>query len=190
MSTSVKEQLNTDWQKAQEVGSQRASRLREILKSASSEAFTELRGGSSEVRELSRAALANLITYLKTQDLGGEAAPAPQDSALANDLILIEAQAREETVEKDIPSWRQLLTELFGLVRNRRADWMQFLGQQVNRYSAKVDSELTQEYGDRYQRVKEQVQKARSRYGAAPSASTQASSEAPATPVEIEVLED
>ncbi|MBD0267873.1 MAG: hypothetical protein ICV77_06210 [Cyanobacteria bacterium Co-bin8] len=186
MTTSVKEQLNTDWQKAQEVGGQRASRLREILKSASSEAFTELKGGSSEIRELSREALAGLITYLKTQDASGEATRGPQVSAVESDLILIEAQAGGETTEKALPSWRQLLTELFGLVRDRRADWIQLLGQQVNRYTVKVDSELTQEYGDRYQRVKEQFQKAR-RYGvAAPSASTKT----PATPVEIEVLED
>jgi hypothetical protein len=188
MTTFAKEQLKTDWQKARKVSSQRASRLSEILKSAGSEAFTELKGGSSEIGGLSRSALANLITYLKTQDLSGEAATTPQDTALEYDRVLAGAENSAETAEQDLPSWRQLLVELVGVVRDRKSDWLRFFNQQFNRYSQKVDSDLTEEYGDRYQRVKEQVQKVRARYGAAATASTPA--ETAATPVQVEVLED
>jgi hypothetical protein len=187
MTTFAKEQLKTDWQKAQAVSSERAARLREILKAASSEALTELKGGSSELGGVSRSALASLITYLKTQDLSGTTATPSADSTLATDRVLSAAEAGPEVAEKDLPSWRQLLVELFGVVRDRKSDWLLLLRQQFNLYSQKVDSNLTQEYGDRYQRVKEQVQQVRTRYG---STRTQNPAEAAATPVQVEVLDD
>lgn len=191
MTTSVKEQFTQDWQKAQQVSSQKASRLREILKEASSEAFAELKGGSFEIREVSRGALTNLIFHLKEQDFSGTAAPEAVSDR--TDLAAVAQPA-----ERPALTWRQLLVEFATLVRERRADWMQLLRQQFKRYAVQVDSDMVQEYGERYEQLKTQFKKAQARYWSAarqaqgqPQRQTQgAGNDAAAKPIEIEVLDD
>lgn len=184
MATSVKEQLGTDWQKAQEASAQRLSRIQRIVKAAASEALSEIKTGSSEVQGLSREALANLVDSLKEQD----AIASPQDAPINSNVILIEGGVAEGTSgEKALPTWRQLLTDLFGLVRERRTEWLQLLREQVKRYPTKVDQDLTVEYGDRYQRIKDQFKKAQSRYQ---TTAKGMKVDAPAKPVEVEVLDD
>ncbi|HEY9762777.1 MAG TPA: hypothetical protein V6D07_09635 [Trichocoleus sp.] len=181
MTTSVKEQLGTDWQKTQAVSAQRFSRIQKIVKAAASEAFSEFKIGATEVRGLSHKTLANLVAYLKAQD----AIASPQATP-ASSVTLIEGEVAEVD-EKALPTWRQLLVELFGLARERRAEWLQVLREQVKRYPRKLDQDLTVEYGDRYQRVKDQFKKAQARYQ---SVTSPVKAEAPAKPVEVEVLED
>jgi len=184
MATSVKEQLGTDWQKAQETSAQRLSRIQKIVKSAASEAFSEIKIGSSEVQGLSREALANLVDSLKEKD----AIASPQDAPINSNVILLEGEAAGGTWgSKALPTWRQLLTDLFGLVRERRTEWLQLLREQVKRYPAKVDQDLTVEYGDRYQRIKDEFKTVQSRYQ---TTAKSVKVEAPAKPVEIEVLDD
>ncbi|HEY9880627.1 MAG TPA: hypothetical protein V6D29_19375 [Leptolyngbyaceae cyanobacterium] len=174
MTTSVKEQFGTDWQQAQEVSAQRLSRIREIVKAAASEAFSEFKTGSTEVRGLSRKALASLVVSLREQDVPANGSATLQDRVAGAD-------------EKELPTWRQLLTELFGLVRERRVEWLQLFREQAKRYPTKVDQDLSAKYGDRYQQVKDQFKKAQARYQ---TTANRAKAKAPAQRVEVEVLED
>lgn len=185
MTTPVKEQLTYDWQKAQEVGSQKLERLREILKMASQEVVSELKGGSSEIETVGRGALANLIISLKQPaDEPATAAPADSDE---HTLIVIASQTAEPTVA---PTWRQLLSDLVGLVRDRRGDLLQLVRHQFQIYLQKVDTDMNQEYGDRYEQLKAQFRKARDRYGVSRQGTSAAAESAAAKPVEVEVLED
>lgn len=188
MTPSVKDQLGHDWQKAQDVSHQRAARLRDIFKTASSEAFSELKSGSSEVQAVGRNALAKLIIYLKEQDLSGAATAPEQEVASDSAVILVEGEVADSTPVSDeaaLPSWRQLFAELLELIRDRRTDWRQFLHLQFHRYTTKVEGDLTQEYGERYQRLKTQFKKAQAHVQKA-----QPKPETTATQVEVEVLEN
>jgi hypothetical protein len=185
MTTPVKERLNYDWQKAQEVGSQKLERLREILKTASQEVVSELKGGSSEIETVGRGALANLIISLK-QPAAESAAAAPVESD-EHTLIVIASQTAEPAAA---PTWRQLLSDLVGLVRDRRGDLLQLVRHQFQIYLQKVDTDMNQEYGDRYEQLKAQFRKARDRYGVSRQGTSAAAEPAAAQPVEVEVLED
>lgn len=185
MTASVREQFTQDWQKAQQVGNQKASRLRDIFKAASSEAVAELKGGSFEIREVGREALTNLVLRLKEQDVNGVAPEAVSDRT--------EVTAAAPQAERPVLSWRQLLVEFAALIRDRRGDWMRLLRQQFQRYAARVDSDMTREHGERYEQLKAQFKKAQARYWAAAEQMrkpAQGAAEAPAHPVDIEVLND
>lgn len=186
MATPVKEQLNYDWQKAQEVGSQKLERLREILKVASLEVVSELKGGSSEIETVGRGALANLIISLKQPAAAEPADTVPAESD-AHTLIVVASQTAEPAAA---PTWRQLLNELVSLVRDRRGDLLQLVRHQFEIYVHKVDADLNQEYGDRYEQLKAQFKKARDRYGLNRQPAPTEATSAAAQPVELEVLEN
>ena len=61
MTTTVKEKITTDFQKAKEEGGLRAERIREILKEAVSQAATEVKAGSGEIRTIAQDAIAAVL---------------------------------------------------------------------------------------------------------------------------------
>lgn len=188
MTASVKEQFTQDWQKAQQVGSHKVSRLREIFKEASSEAVSELKDGSCEIRQVGREALTNLIFHLKEQDFSGSA-PSPGVVRDRTETIVVAVPQ----AERPVMTWRQILVEFATLVRERRTDWMQLLRQQFQRYAGRVDGDMGQKYGERYEQLKAQFKKAQARYWATaqPVRSREgAGQETAARPVDVEVLDD
>lgn len=68
MSNSVKERITTDLQQVKEKGTVRAERIREIVKTAVSEAMIEFKEGSGEIRQIVRDAVSAVIENLKEQD--------------------------------------------------------------------------------------------------------------------------
>ncbi len=68
MSNSVKERIATDLQKVKEQGSLRVERIREIVKTAVSEATIEFKEGSGEIRQLVKDAVSAALDNLKEKD--------------------------------------------------------------------------------------------------------------------------
>ncbi|MGB5974663.1 MAG: hypothetical protein WBG38_15165, partial [Nodosilinea sp.] len=67
MTNTVQDRVKTEWEKAQKEGGQRVDRIREIVKSAASEALAELKDGSSELETQGRKTLADMIDQLKAK---------------------------------------------------------------------------------------------------------------------------
>lgn len=68
MSNSLKERITTDLQQVKEKGGVRAERIREIVKTAVSEAMIEFKEGSGEIRQIVNDAVSTVIENLKEQD--------------------------------------------------------------------------------------------------------------------------
>jgi hypothetical protein len=68
MSNSVKERITTDLQQVKEKGSVRAERIREIVKTAVSEAMIEFKEGSGEIRQLVKDAVSAVIDNLQEKE--------------------------------------------------------------------------------------------------------------------------
>ena len=61
MSNSLKNQITTDIKKAREEGSLRAERIRDIVQAAVSQATSELKAGSTEIRSVVKEAISAVI---------------------------------------------------------------------------------------------------------------------------------
>ncbi|MFM7326692.1 MAG: hypothetical protein ACKO4L_17545 [Nodosilinea sp.] len=180
MTNSVQDKVKADWEKAQQEGSQRINRIREIFQGAAHEALSELKDGTLEVESLGRQSLAEMIEQLKAKEAAA-AAGEPTESADP-------AAASAQPVP---PSWGDILAEVLNLANDRKASWtadvISHLQNQLNRF----DQDMGQTYGDRYRPWQPLIQGLRSLLGLASQSATPPSQPpTPSGPVTIEVLED
>jgi len=186
MTTSVKERIKAELNQAQVESKQRANRIGDILKAAASMTFEEVKEGSAELNVITRKSVAEILEELKE-------APAPTvevtddvTTDLSTEVVDTNSQPAGDA---PAPTWRSLISNAIAIVRDRKGDWLQALKDYWQKNAAKVDQDLSDEYGDRYakarnffQRVVEQLK--------AKSATTQTASGADSQPVTIEVVDD
>ena len=140
MTTSVKERLKIDLEKAQKGGKQRATKISDILKSAASMTVDEIKEGSAELHVLTRQSFAELLEELNVAS--------DEVDAVATAPIADEANTEEA------PTWQAILKTALAIVRDRKGDWLQAFKTHLQENAAKFDSDMTDEHGDRYLKAK------------------------------------
>jgi len=180
MTNSVQDRVKTEWEKAQKEGGQRASRIREIVKAAATEALAELRDGSSEIETQGRKTLSEMIEQLRAN----EAADAAAAEAVAD------AVAEAVQAEADAPTWAQIFADLRYLANDRKVDWAQSLLTKLQTQVERFDADMATEYGDRYRFARPLVRGFRSLVALAYSKMGQPAEPTAPTPVHIEVLDE
>jgi hypothetical protein len=102
------EQIKTDLHRAQQEGQLRAERIREILRSAISQATVEVKQGSGELREISKEAFAAVVETLQSRgkDL--------QDDLAASIQGIVEgiSQSRRQTIARSEAELNQLQSQI------------------------------------------------------------------------------
>jgi hypothetical protein len=186
MATAVSEKVKADWKKAQQSGGHRASRIRAIVSQAATEAFSEIKGGSSELETLGRQSLAEMMAQLQTQ-----AATGAPDVIEANTEV--QAVVPVPTPAKAAaPTWAELFATVINLVKTRKTDWGQALLTRLQAQLERFDVDMEAEYGARYRLFQPFVWGLRRvvALGLDRLSEPASSPTAPATPVTIEVLDD
>ncbi len=179
MTNSVQDKVKADWEKAQQEGSQRINRIREIFQGAAHEALSEIKDGTLEVESLGRQSLAEMIEQLKAKEAAAAGEPAePADPAATS-------------AQSTPPSWGDILAEVFNLANDRKASWTADVISHLQNQLTRFDQDMGQTYGDRYRPWQPLIQGLRSLLGVAAQAATSPSQPPTARgPVTIEVLED
>lgn len=181
MTNSVKERIRPELEQAKEESKQRAERISEILKAAASMTFEELKGGSAELNVLTRKSVAELLEELKET---------PEFEVVDVDSSQLSTEVIEaESTEKTAPTWKELLTNALQIVRDRKGDWFQQLKDYWHDNAAKYDADMTEEYGDRYLKVKSVVKQVMDWFKSANQRAKAATTEADVQPVNIEVMD-
>ncbi len=196
MATAVSEKVKADWKKAQQESGHRVSRLRTIVTQAATEAFSEIKGGSSELETLGRQSLAEMIAQLHTPDA---AATPTTDSTATGSSEAIEANTEVQAVvpvpaktETSAPTWAELFATVINLVKTRKTDWGQALLTRLYTQLERFDADMEAEYGARYRLFQPFVGGLRRlvALGLDRLSEPVPSTEASAAPVTIEVLDD
>lgn len=186
MTNTAQDKVKTDWKQVQSEGSQRLGRIGKIFKAASSEAFDELKAGTDEVQTLSRKSLAEMIAQLKET----EAAAAKADAIVletevesdATDLVVA-----EEPEATEIPTWRQLFVDFWHIANDRKGEWTKDVLARLQIQMDKFDTQMVEEYGERYAPFRRLVKVIRFLVDTAYNRVSKA--EKDAQPVSVEVLD-
>ncbi len=187
MTNTVQDRVKTEWEKAQKEGGQRASRIRDIVKAAATEALAELRDGSSEIETQGRKTLSEMIEQLRAN----EAADAATAEAVADAVAeAVQAEAVQAEADASAPTWAQIFADLRYLANDRKVDWAQSLLTKLQTQVDRFDATMTKEYADRYGVVRPLVRGFRSLVALAYSKLGQPAEPTAPTPVHIVVLDD
>jgi len=192
MTTTAKERIKTEFQQAKAEGKQRSTRISDILKNAASLTFDEIKEGSSNLNVSARKSMAELLEELKE---------APEASTDAMDETVV-TEAATETAATDAvnaatdraeaaPSWKTIVIHALEIVRDRKDDWLQNLKEYLAENAGKFDRDMTTEYGDRYQKVKQVFKSIINRVKAAQAGTRQTNDvdQETSQPVDIEVVD-
>jgi hypothetical protein len=128
MANEIKAQLKTELQNAKAQGQTRATRIRDILKTAAAQTIDEVKQGSSEMRNIATGTFSTVV------------------DTLADD----EAVSSTEANPSDKRNLNPLLKRLFIAAKTR-------LVAQFKQRAVKLDDELGERYGDRYQTSKQRI---------------------------------
>ncbi|MGF1521497.1 MAG: hypothetical protein ACFBSF_04160 [Leptolyngbyaceae cyanobacterium] len=181
MTTTTTEQTKTDWTQARDDNKQRAARVREILKAAALETFSEVKAGSADLNVLTRK---SMDTWLEEQ------ATAAKSVESVNNVDAQPADAMNTEGEAAIPTWRELILRSFGIVRDRKGDWLQQFRNHLKEQAAKFDADMSEEKGDRYRKVKSVFQRLIAWVESNRNQVTQETPSQEAEPVNIEVIDE
>ena len=184
MSTSVKERIKPEFEQAKVESKQRAERIGEILKAAASMTFQEIKGGSAEINVLTRKSLAELLDELQEVP-----AVEPIDVINTTEVQLSTEVVEPNATDKPAPTWKEILTNAFQIVRDRRGDWFQQLKNYLNDSAAKYDADMTEEYGDRYAKAKSALKRVIAWYKSTKARADATAAKSDARPVNIEVID-
>lgn len=184
MTHSAQDKVKADWEKAQQQGSQRLDRIREIFQSAATAALSELKDGTLEVESLGRRSLADMIDQFKPQ----ESAP-PDGASSPSATESTEAEAAIPT-DTPAPSWADILTEVVTLANDRKTVWTTDVISHLQGQLERFDSEMGQTYGDRYRPLQPLIQGLRSLLSLAYQQVTPPPQTPDPKPITIEVLDD
>ena len=149
MTNTAPEKIKTEWQQVQSEGGQRLGRIRDIFRTASSEALGELKAGTNEIQTLSRKSLAEMIAQLKEAEAPAATADAivmeTEVESDATDLVIA-----EEPEAAEIPTWRQLFIDFWHIANDRKGEWTKDMLARLQIQMDKFDTHMVEEYGERY----------------------------------------
>ncbi|WP_204140536.1 hypothetical protein [Halomicronema sp. CCY15110] len=185
MTNTVKERLQPEFAKAKQDSQQRAARISEILKSAASMTFAEIKGGSTELNTFTRRSVAELLEELN------EVPVESLDEVPVNDReTQVSTEVAEPAAPPSAPTWKDLITIALQLVRDRKGNWLQQFKAHLNKNAEKFDGDMTDDYGDRYLKVKNVVQTIATWLTKTHSPATTTETASESRPVSIEVMDD
>lgn len=204
MTNTVQDKVKSDFEKAQQEGGQRLARIRDIVKAAATEAFSELKDGSTEIESLSRKSLADMIAQIKTQEAAeaaiiettetttvvveGQVAPPLELSLEGGESVGESGNTAEATAKA--PTWQELFADVLNLANERKADWAEQFLVRLQTQMERFDTDMVAEYGGRYRLVQPAVWGLRRLVDLAHRRVAKPSASEPATPVTIEVLDN
>jgi hypothetical protein len=169
MATVIKEKVVADLQKAKAEGGLRVEKIREIFKAAVAQSMAEVKEGSSGVRAIAKDSMASVIDILNETGNNTQAevnasvegiVEGIQDGNYhAADLggALAEIEASGNQTSADMQSLMAAVlnalkrTPQYALLMDRYAE--------VKTRLNSVDAQLSEKYGDRYQQLKQQLEK-------------------------------
>lgn len=192
MTTSVKERIKAELEQAQVESKQRANRIGDILKAAASMTFEEIKEGSSVLNVATRKSVAEVLEELQETPQPSSDVTDPVDPAISADSTTDDftaAATAEAEADNAAPTWRSILLNAVALVRDRKGDWFQAFKKSLNRNAVKFDQEMSDEYGDRYLKVRSFFQRIVDQVKAQ-KATSPTSSTSDGQPVTIEVMDD
>jgi hypothetical protein len=174
MSDSVKNQLSTDLEKAKAEGGMRATRIREIIKAAATEAIAEVKAGSRELGAIAKdsftTATANLNTAAENPASDAVVSSPAANSEVITDAQPFSAQSEQQSEQQEPQSnvrFKTLISSFFTILRAGAGN---------------LDSWLSGKYGDRYSAAKRQLEQGATWY-------TTTLEQAQSTPLEPTALE-
>jgi hypothetical protein len=129
MANSIKSQMKTDFQQAKVQGGNRISRIRAIIRDAASQTVAEVKQGSGEIQGIAKGTFSTVVETLTDEPTE------PNSDAKSASLTL-----------------KQLVAKVFAVVKTK-------LSRQVKQQATKIDSELNERYGDRYETSKQNLGK-------------------------------
>jgi|GEM_PF-528611 len=184
MTTSVKERIKAELNQAQTESKQRANRIGDILRAAASMTFEEVKEGSAELNVITRKSVAEILEELKE---------APAETVVTDEVttdISPEVVGAKSQPAGDVPAptWRSLIINAIAIVRDRQGDWLQALKDYWQENATKVDQDMSEEYGDRYLKVRSFFQRVVEQMKTK-ATTPQATSGAGSQPVTIEVVD-
>jgi len=191
MTNTVQDHVKAEWQQVQSEGGQRLSRIRDIFKAASSEAFGEIKAGTDEIQTLSRKSLAEMIAQFKAAEATEAAAEAivlETETEIESDTDTSNLALAQETTASEVPTWRQLLVDVWHIANDRKGEWTQHMLARLQLQMDQFDADMTEEYGDRYRPFQRLVKLIRALVDAAYNRLSQTETEA--QPVSVEILDD
>jgi len=169
MATLIKEKITADLQKAKAEGGLRVEKIREIFKTAVAQSIAEVKDGSGGVRAIAKDSMASVIDILNetgnnTQaevnaSVEGIVEGVQESNYNAADIggALAEIEASGNQTSADMQSLMAAVlnalkcTKQYALLMERYVE--------VKTRLDSVDAQLAEKYGDRYQQVKQQLEK-------------------------------
>lgn len=145
MSESVKERVTADLQKAKSEGKIRAERIQEIVQDAFSQALSEVKEGSGEIRVIAKETLSEMFKRISETRQKREITADQADSTSPESMIQI--------ISKGIRS--RLFATLHQTYTGLPDQYTQLKERAVN-----LDANLTERYGDRYGATKQRIKDA------------------------------
>jgi hypothetical protein len=169
MATGITEKITADLQKAKAEGSLRVDKIREIFKAAVAQSIAEVKDGSGGVRAIAKDSMASVIDILNktgnnTQaevnaSVEGIVEGIHESNHTAADiggaLAEIEASGNQTSADR-----QSLMAAVLNAVKRspHYAVLMERYAEVKTRLNS-VDAQLSEKYGDRYQQVKQQLEK-------------------------------
>lgn len=164
MTYSIKDQVSEDLKKVKQQGGDRAQRIKEIVKAAVTEAWTEAKDGTEEVKSTSKASLSNAVQSFLTVD--EVAAEQVLTVAVVEDGVDPEVNSTDAATETTPTDQASLAKSLLKAARLRA---QAFLGlqydklpdryEQLKQKTATWDEQLAERYGDDYAGLKQRYAK-------------------------------
>lgn len=140
MSQSERERILSELEAAKNEGKLRSSRVREIVQQAFLEAIAELKEGSVEIRDIVRRTLADVMNSVNESG--------------TSDIEVETTSAIEPT---SATSTQTTFVDLFETVRQRVLNYLQAQYGQLKSSTSEANSELKEQYGDRYSAAKQRM---------------------------------
>lgn len=185
MTTSVKERIKAELNQAQTEGKQRANRIRDILKTAASMTFEEVKEGSAELNVITRKSVAEILEELQETPAATVEVTDEVTTDLSAEVVDVD---RQPAGAASAPTWQSLIKNAIAIVRDRKGDWLQALKDYWQQNAVKVDQDMSEEYGDRYLKVRSFFQRVVEQLKAK-AATSQTTAGADSQPVAIEVVD-
>ncbi len=181
----IKERITKDLEQVKEKGTVRTQKIREIVQSAVSDAVSEIKDGSVEVRTIAQDAVTAVIEHFKSKgnDAKNEVMAAmegvvsgvsskqentttdkPMDEKQILDAVDGALVAVEKNQQKTPFSFMSIVLGLFNILKKRFFTNLQKESVYLKDLLANWDVKLTEKHGDRYTQVKQRWETAQTSY--------------------------
>ncbi len=169
MTTGIKEKISADLRQAKMEGGLRVEKIREIFKAAVAQSIAEVKDGSDGVRAIAKDSMASVIDLLNetgnnTQaevnaSVEGILEGVQESNYSAADMggALAEIEASGNQTSGDMQSL--MVAVLNALKRTPQYALLMERYAEVKTRLNSVDAQLAEKYGDRYQQLKQQLEK-------------------------------